>query len=193
MLPLKTLSFGKVTKMVLTPPKMVTTSYYVITTTPLSPHHSWFWIWKLKLPAKIIFFFWLAYHHLVPTLSLLNHQKMNTSSLCTRCGLKVETFLHCVRDYIFSRNLWHHIGFSDPTFLSLMDAHDWLKVGSTDPQANFLSAGVWWAWIHRNLMCLNNESWSLNRLSFKIQSMIEIFTLSFSSNLVGTSVNGLIK
>jgi hypothetical protein len=127
MLPLKTLSSGKVTKMVLTPPKVVTTSYCVITTTPLSPPHSWFWIWKLKLPAKIIFFFWLAYHHLVPTLSLLNHQKMNTSSLCTRCGLKVETFLHCVRDYIFSRNLWHHIGFSDPTFLSLMDAHDSLR------------------------------------------------------------------
>jgi hypothetical protein len=39
-----------------------------------------------------------------------------------------------------------------------MNAHDWLKVGSMDPQANSFSGGAWWAWKHRNLMCLNNKT-----------------------------------
>ncbi|GAU41508.1 hypothetical protein TSUD_302460 [Trifolium subterraneum] len=147
----------------------------------------------LKLPSKIIFFFWLVCHNSVPTLSLLNHRKMSNSFICARCGLQEETFLHCVRDCDFSRNIWHHIGFNDPTFFSFTDAREWLKVGSTGSQAYTFSASVWWAWRHRNLMCLNNESWSLNRLSFNIHSMVDIFTSSFSSNSDGTSVSRLIK
>ncbi|GAU40444.1 hypothetical protein TSUD_397630 [Trifolium subterraneum] len=104
-----------------------------------------------------------------------------------------ETFLHCVRDCDFSRNIWHHIGFNDPTFFSFTDAREWRKVGSTGSQAYTFSAGVWWAWRHRNWMCLNNDSWSLNRLSFNIQSMVDIFTSSFSSNSDGTAVSRLIK
>jgi len=35
---------------------------------------------------------------------------------------------------------------------------------------------------HRNLMCLNNETWSLNHLSFNIHSMVENFKICFSVN-----------
>jgi hypothetical protein len=74
-----------------------------------------------------------------------------------------------------------------------MDAHEWLKVGSMGSQAYTFSAGVWWVWRHRNAMCFDNESWSLNWLSFNIHSMIDIFTSSFSSSPVGSSVDTLIK
>ncbi|GAU50504.1 hypothetical protein TSUD_409790 [Trifolium subterraneum] len=148
--------------------------------TPHNPSLSWSWIWKLQLPEKIKFFFWLACHNSVPTLSLLNHRKMNLSATCARCGLREETFLHCVRDCDFSISIWHHIGFDNPYFFSSMDAHDWLKWGSTGSKAFIFSAGVWWSWRHCNLMCLNNGTWSLTRLSFNIHSMVDTFKNCFN-------------
>lgn len=54
------------------------------------------WTWKLQLPEKIKFLFWLTCHNSVPTLSLLNNTNMAQSAICTRCGLQNETFLHYV-------------------------------------------------------------------------------------------------
>ncbi|GAU25827.1 hypothetical protein TSUD_30910 [Trifolium subterraneum] len=145
-----------------------------------NPSHSWSWIWKIQLPEKIKFFFWLACHNFVPTLSLLNHRKMSHSATCTRCGLQDESFLHCIRDCEFARSLWNHIGFNNMDFFSNMDVYDWLKLGATGSQTTTFSTGVWWSWRHRNLMCLNNENWSLSRLSFNIGTMVETFRSSFS-------------
>ncbi|MCI04211.1 hypothetical protein A2U01_0025255 [Trifolium medium] len=44
-------------------------------------------------------------------------------------------------------SLWHHVGFTDPTFFSLSTAYDWLKTGSTGSQAFTFSASVWWGWM----------------------------------------------
>ncbi|PNX80556.1 ribonuclease H [Trifolium pratense] len=38
------------------------------------------------------------------------------------------------------------------------DVCDWLKLGATGSKDLIFSAGVWWSWRHRNLMCLNNET-----------------------------------
>ncbi|PNY00525.1 hypothetical protein L195_g023807 [Trifolium pratense] len=73
---------------------------------------------------------------------------------------KDETFLHCVRDCNFSRNLWLHLGLSNIDFFSIMDNYDWLKLGSLGPQAFTFSAGVW--------------------LSYNIQSMVEDFMSCFT-------------
>ncbi|CAJ2643293.1 unnamed protein product [Trifolium pratense] len=150
-------------------------------TTP-SLTHSWTWIWKFPLPEKIKFLFWLACHNSVPTLSLIYHRRMTSSSTCPRCGTHDETFLHCVRDCNFSRPIWQHLGFISPNFFYSTDVHEWLKFGSSGSQISAFSAGVWWAWRHRNLMCLQNETWSINRLSFNIQSMIATLTSCFSSH-----------
>ncbi|KAK2403585.1 hypothetical protein QL285_053005 [Trifolium repens] len=36
--------------------------------------------------------------------------------------------------------------------------------------------GVWWSWRHCSQMFLNNETWSLSRLSFNIQAMVRTFS-----------------
>jgi hypothetical protein len=53
-------------------------------------------------------------------------------------------------------------------------------LGVTDSQALTFSDGVWWSWRHRNLMCLNNKTWSFSRLSFNIRTMVETFKNCFS-------------
>ncbi|XP_045797947.1 uncharacterized protein LOC123892169 [Trifolium pratense] len=134
-----------------------------------------------------------ACHNSVPTLSLLNYRKMNPSASCVRCGLQDETFLHCIRDCEFSRSLWHYIGFTNPNFFSNMDVYDWIKMGTIGTHSLIFSAGVWWSWRHRNLMSLNNETWSLSRLSFNIRSMVETFKNCFTITPNGGSVDRFIK
>ncbi|GAU50021.1 hypothetical protein TSUD_186220 [Trifolium subterraneum] len=106
---------------------------------------------------------------------------MNPSATCTRCGLQDESLLHCIRDCEFSRSLWNHIGFNSLDFFSNLVVYDWLKLGATSSKALIFLAGVWWSWRHRNLMFLNNETWSLSRLSFYIRAMVETFRNCFFS------------
>nr|ABD33195.1 Ribonuclease H [Medicago truncatula] len=47
------------------------------------------------------------------------------------------------------------------------------------PQCFLFAACLWWAWRHRNNMCLSNETWSTHHLSFNIQSMVENFKVCF--------------
>jgi len=154
---------------------------------------SWSWIWKLKLPEKHKFLFWLACHNYVPTLLFLNHRNIAPSPLCSRCGLEDETFLHCVRDCNFSSIIWHHVGFHDMNFFANLDVIDWLKEGSTGPHSFLFAATVWWAWCHRNLMCLSNDNWPLCRLSYNIHSMVDSFISCFATTPIIVSDDIFIK
>jgi len=107
---------------------------------------------------------------------------MASSALCSRCGLEDETFLHCVRDCNFSKSIWHHVGFHDENFFLDMEVSHWLKEGSLGHQSFIFAAIVWWAWHHRNLMCLNNEIWTISHLSYNIHSMVDSFNLCFKNN-----------
>ena len=159
----------------------------------INSSQSWSWIWKLKLPEKYKFLVWLACHDVVPTFSLLHHRNMVPTTACPRCGNHDETFLHCVRDCTHSINIWHHIGFTTLDFFTNLCAQDWLKAGLTGSHSNIFSAGIWWTWKHRNLTCLNNEVWSLHRLSFNIQNSTEVIKNVFSKNVVAVNSERLIK
>jgi len=154
---------------------------------------SWSWIWELKLPEKIKFLVWLASHNSVPTLSLLNHRNIAPTATCSRCNLHVESFLHCVRDCHYSTNIWQHSRFNDPDFFSNLIDHDWLKDGLMDPQCFLFAACLWWAWRHRNNMCLSNETWPTHHLSYNIQSMVGNFKVCFKPTYNDTLDTRFIK
>jgi len=153
------------------------------------PSHSWSWIWKLQLPEKYKFFFWLACHNDIPTLSLLNHKNITPSATCSRCGVQDETFIHCVRDCTFSVRLWHQLGFTNADFFSSIDAHDWLRRGAKGSQAIIFSVGVWWSWRHRNVMCIGGETWSLHRLSSSIKNSMENNLVGFPPSATAATTN----
>jgi len=107
---------------------------------------------------------------------------MTSSALCSRCGLENEIFLHCVCDCSFSQFIWHHLGFHDENFFLDMEVSNWLKEGSKGHRSFIFTATLWWVLRHQNLMCLSNKTWTLSRLSYNIQSMIDSFNLCFSNN-----------
>ncbi|XP_045809964.1 uncharacterized protein LOC123904334 [Trifolium pratense] len=74
-----------------------------------------------------------------------------------------------------------------------MDVYDWIKMGAIGTHSLIFSAGVWWSWRHRNLMSLNNETWSLSQLSFNIRSMVETFKNCFTLTSNDGSVDRFIK
>jgi len=154
---------------------------------------SWSWIWKLKLLQKYILLVWLACHDVVPTFSLLHHRNMAPIAACLRCGNHDETSIHCVRDCTRTTNIWHHISFTALDFITNLCTQDWLKAGVTGSYSNLFWAGIWWAWRHRNLTCLNNEVWSLHRLSFNIQNSVEVIKNAFSKNVAAVNSERLIK
>ncbi|MCI06679.1 S-like ribonuclease, partial [Trifolium medium] len=71
--------------------------------------------------------------------------------------------------------------------------YDWLKKGAIGIQSYKFSTGVWWSWRHHNLMCLNNETWFLSRLSYNIRYMVETFKNCFSHASNVSSADRYIK
>ncbi|PNY16740.1 S-like ribonuclease [Trifolium pratense] len=67
-----------------------------------------------------------------------------------------------------------------------MDVYNWLKLGATC--SHFLGWCLVVLETPQHMMCMNNETWSLNQLSFNIRAMIQTFRNCFSS----TSNNGLV-
>ena len=84
-----------------------------------------------------------------------------------------------------------HLGINSDDFFA--NTYVWLKNGLTDSQSLAFSAGVWLVWRHRNLMCLDNEVWSLNRLAFNIQNSRVINYTSLCHISLADSVDKVVK
>jgi len=91
-----------------------------------------------------------------------------------------ESFLHCVRDCRHSKTIWHKTGFSNQDFFSNTCLNDWIRTNTNGPHSNLFLATLWWTWRHRNLMCLNNETWPLSRLITSIQNSTDTISSAFS-------------
>jgi ribonuclease HI len=124
---------------------------------------------------------WLACHNAIPTLSLLHHHQMATSSTCPRCGDEEETTLHCLRDCRFSSQICNRLGFADQNFYSEFNPHTWIKNHAAGTLSSLFLAGLWWTWRNRNSMCLSHESLSLPRIIFNIHSSVDDIETAFHS------------
>jgi len=58
--------------------------------TAINSSFSWSWIWHLKIPEKYKFLIWLACHKAIPTLSLLHHRNIASSSICCESDSKLK-------------------------------------------------------------------------------------------------------
>jgi ribonuclease HI len=75
--------------------------------------------------------------------------------------------------------IWNKIGVSSHQFFSSNSIQAWLKEGVNSSQSILFLSGLWWIWRHRNLMCLGNETLSINRLCSNIFSLVEAIKSAF--------------
>ena len=74
------------------------------------------------------------------------------------------------------------MSFHDENFFLDIEVIHWLKEGSLGHLSFIFATTISWAWRHRNLMCLNNEIWTLSRLSYNIHNMVDSLNLCFKTN-----------
>lgn len=90
----------------------------------------WNWIWKLKCYEKIKHFIWITFHNTLFT----NHERfcrnLCSSTLCPGCGAADETWIHILRDCIYTREVWKELHKEDAFFAT--SGPIWIKSGATD-------------------------------------------------------------
>jgi hypothetical protein len=144
---------------------------------------------KLHLHEKVKFLQWLICHNSIPTLSLLHHWNMVVSSLCTRCSCKEETFLHCFRDCLYSKNIWLALGFSSQDLFTETNPISWIKHNLSNTRHNMFVAGLWWSWRNINSYCLSNTTLSIHHLNMEVQNLSTTFNICFPPPNSSTQVD----
>lgn len=100
--------------------------YNAVTEDDDSEEEIWSWLWKLKIPQKLILFLWIIRHGK----NLSNHHRlirgMDTDGNCKLCGV-TETNNHIFRFYTKATMVWSS-SHSPLNFdhVAVMDFRDWL-------------------------------------------------------------------
>ncbi|XP_012844873.1 PREDICTED: uncharacterized protein LOC105964912 [Erythranthe guttata] len=66
----------------------------------------WKLVWNLPIPPKIRIFIWRACSNILPTRAELYRRKIVADPLCRRCGYVPETFLHIIKCFHESQEIW---------------------------------------------------------------------------------------
>lgn len=57
------------------------------------------WLWKLPIPARWVYFLWLAWRGRLVTRALRASWGLDTDASCGICGVGIEDVLHVLRDF----------------------------------------------------------------------------------------------
>ncbi|KAL3812349.1 hypothetical protein ACJIZ3_013617 [Penstemon smallii] len=121
----------------------------------------WGWIWKLHVPPKVKLFVWSCCSKALPVRQLLLKRKVPTENTCPRCGLEIETVLHCLLYCTYARQVW---ALSNSPFahyyLETEDTKAWFRFLCLKSDAKELGFAViltWWLWFSRNKWVWESE------------------------------------
>ncbi|XP_057792367.1 uncharacterized protein LOC131009155 [Salvia miltiorrhiza] len=115
------------------------------------------WIWGLDVIPKVKLFLWKCMVNALPTSNMLRRRGIDVEVICRRCGEKVETVEHALRDCVWVRMLWA----MSPLRIQLNTQGDngsivdWFEKFCRGPpkEAQALVASLSWSiWYARNLL-----------------------------------------
>ena len=90
------------------------------------------WIWKLKTLPRIQVFVWKCMHHSLGFNQCLLAKGLQVEAYCPRCNREVESILHMLRDYPFSKTVWHQLGRQvDNSNFFTLSLQEWLNANAT--------------------------------------------------------------
>ncbi|KAL4315268.1 hypothetical protein AHAS_Ahas15G0168100 [Arachis hypogaea] len=85
---------------------------------------NWKWLWKLSIPEKVRFLFWLALNDVIPTNVFRHKRGLAVSDLCNKYSHESESVLHCLWDCCTARHIWNSL---DPSIVEHVNASDFLS------------------------------------------------------------------
>ncbi|KAL0444005.1 UNVERIFIED_CONTAM: hypothetical protein Slati_2123200 [Sesamum latifolium] len=120
----------------------------------LEKRKSWRFIWRIKLPPKILLFAWKCGRNALPTLENLQRRGLAWDEVCVNCGAPSETLLHTLVFYHFLRLVcaifhlpWRSIA------QQAADTEEWMRLVHQELDQldfAFFLLLCWALWSHRN-------------------------------------------
>lgn len=170
----------------------IKSAYDLINCNTYGLNGTWSWLWGLKIPAKVVTFFWLILKDKLMSNSLRAKRHMCDSSVCTRCNYVEETSIHIIRDCIKAQKIWKYF-----VNISHWDANtsnvDWLKANVCGMNSVYLDGIPWifWfasisflIWKDRNTEVINSENNTDAGMCAQIASWArEVFQAFFVLNI----------
>ena len=95
------------------------------------------------------------------------------NDLCSRCHNASETPFHCLRDYLYAREVWNLLNFTHSQFFSL-DLLDWLKFFSSGTDGIIFCVGLWHIWVMRNEFVFSGSYIPKDVVLRKIHRMFDV-------------------
>lgn len=139
---------------------------------------TWSWIWKLKLPANIIHFFWLAYHGMLPTNQYRHWRHFSIDMSCCRRGALVEDSLHALGDCTHSKRVWERLNFTQKPNFNHENFQEWLRIFATQQDEQLYASTCWQLWKSRNNSIFNDKDWPLRYIVTPREQLRTIITLT---------------
>lgn len=88
----------------------VKSSYHSLN--PPTPSPLFTWVWKRKLPPKLLHFIWVCCHDQLPTNNYLACLSIINSNICPICHTAPETSQHSFFQCHKASQLWSHLNIS---------------------------------------------------------------------------------
>ena len=118
------------------------------------------WIWKLKVPPKLVPFIWLCSYNSIFVKEVLGSRGLSLDQRCSICKSHTKSISHMLRECPYSVRFWNQL---DPP-LGLYNSFglplsDWMHVNCSSvlvsrhhdiPWSTLFLFGLWSLWTNRN-------------------------------------------
>ncbi|KAM7487446.1 hypothetical protein LguiB_024930 [Lonicera macranthoides] len=150
----------------------------------------WKWLWRKKLPARIIYFLWLLRQRKILTNKACLARGIQMDDKCKSCACQ-EDESHIFRDCVNAKLIWHKL---NPIFLEnlrVLNFSEWFdknlkcKVcndsGNPDWSITFAST-IWNIWKSRNDFQFNDVAINHDQVALKSRALSEEIHKAFLNN-----------
>lgn len=123
--------------------KFSTSTAYKINSGNLGLEEDWSWLWKLRLPQKLISFLWIVMHGKVLTNQLREQRGLSSGPSCPSCN-EVEDMNHLFRTCHKAKVVWLAM-FGRPWYIAMIQEPwlDWL-VSNSRKKTHFNAQTNWY-------------------------------------------------
>lgn len=111
----------------------------------------WKYLWKLKLPPKVLHFIWRLDNEIIPTGERLQLRQVTDNTRCWHCQGEIETTIHGVKDCPLSKHVLSSLG-----FLTLVAEIMFVSENLSGPVLELFFICSWTLWNARNSFYFEN-------------------------------------
>ncbi|KAM7472339.1 hypothetical protein LguiA_010522 [Lonicera macranthoides] len=147
---------------------------------------NWDWIWKIKIPMRIITFIWILLQNKILSNQNCVIRNISSNPYCKSCG-RLESTRHIFKDCSNASQVWHLLGNFISPHTGSISFNLWLEKNLKDkrlshpnrtPCQTIFACTLLQIWKARNSLQFENMQFDANQVAFK---SIELTTETFNA------------